>query len=183
MKRISLALVLLAGCGGGERQYLDLHKGAKWTYVVSMDGDESIEVIAVIERAPVGPYSGWLLDSAMGRSRLAWHSGGLYASELAGSVFSPPVPLFSKREAAWAGTVTTPAGTLAGKANLAVSKENLLLGGKSYSTVKTILTLSSGAEKTELTTWFYPDLGILRQEQRSGPNMLRNRRIEFVSSK
>ncbi len=169
------------GCGGGEGRYLDMHKGAKWTYVVSMDGDEAIEEVTVKERAPVGPYSGWLLDSAMGQSRLAWDSGTLYAAELAGSTYSPPIPLFAKRETKWQGVVATATKSVASTAVLTKVNENFVQGGKTYATTKTTLVLTCGKDKVELTTWFYPDLGILRQEQRSGPNMLRDRRIDFIS--
>lgn len=161
---------------------MELRSGAKWTYVVSMDGDEVIQEITVKGSAPVGKYSGWLLDSAMGQSRLAWNGGVLYAAELAGTTYSPPIPLFAKKDTNWTGVVVTPKSSTAGSAILQSKEENLVIGGKTYKTIKTTLKLKSGKDEVELTTWFYPDLGILRQEQRTGANMLRNRRIEFISS-
>lgn len=147
-----------------------------------MDGDESVEEIVVKERAPVGALPGWALDSSMGRSRLAWDDGTLYAAELAGTVYSPPIPLFAPKEASWSGTVVTPRTRSKGTATLKRANDDLTVGGKRYKTVRTTLTLKSGNDKIELTTWFYPDLGILRQEQRSGEKLLRNRRIDFVSA-
>ena len=180
-KSASLLALLVFGCGGGEDRYLELHKGAKWTYVVSMDGDEVIQEITVRGRAPVGEYSGWLVDSAMGQSRLAWDGGTLYAAELAGTTYSPPIPLFANKPTTWSGVVSTSKSSTKGSADLSRKNENLVQGGKTYATAKTTLTLKTGKDTVELTTWFYQDLGILRQEQRSGAGMLRNRRIDFIS--
>jgi hypothetical protein len=81
---------------------------------------------------------------------------------------------------AWSGTVSTPSGQAQATAKLVRVNEKLDVGGRQYQTIKTVLTLESGGEKVQLTTWFFPGMGILRQEQRRGPGLTRDRFVEFV---
>lgn len=174
-------LFLLIGCGGSSKDYFPLKLGNEWTYEVTIDNEIAIIDITVSEKAPVGDHRGFLLKSEMGDSRLAWSRGSLLAAELAGTRYSPPIPLYADDKTEWSGVVQSEGSKVAGTATIARSNEELIVGGRTYKTVKCVLTLDSGKDHIQLTTWFYPDLGILRQEQRSGPALERDRKIDFVS--
>jgi len=176
-----LLLVFVFGCGDSVEEYMPLGEGNRWTYEVRLDADYFDADMTVERAASVGSARGWLLASDLGQCRMAWSDGELIAAELAGTTYAPPVPLFAESGREWSGVVTTPTTKSAATARLQRSKEDLKIAGRTYGTVKCVLTLEGSGEKTQLTTWFFPGLGILRQEQRSGPALTRDRRIDFVS--
>ena len=176
-----LSVLMLAGCGAKTQDYFPLKIGNKWTYKVTIDNDQEIIDLTVAEEAPVGDHKGFLLQSEMGDSRLAWDGGTLLAAELAGTRYSPPIPLYAADGTEWSGVVQAQSKQVAGTATVSRSEEELVVGGRSYRTVKCVLTLDSGEDHIQLTTWFYSGLGILRQELRSGPALERDRNIVFVS--
>ena len=178
---LPLLLLVLWGCGGDLHDYMPLNEHSQWEYIVRLDTDEVPVTWKVAGRAPVGAIEGWEIASDMGTSRLGWKGDDLLASELAGTVYSPPVPLLADGPRSWKGVVTTAGQKTAGSATLVRSAESLDVGGKSYESIKTVLTLDCGGETVQLTTWFFSGLGILRQEQRRGPALTRDRYIEFVS--
>ena len=140
-----------------------------------------METVSVVDRAPVGGTKGYLLHSGMGDCRMAWDRDRLVASQLAGTLYSPPIPLLARNGTSWSGVVVTPSGKTAGHATVALANEKLDVAGRQYETIKTVVNLVVGTDRAQLTTWFYPGLGILRQEQRNGPALTRSRYIEFVS--
>lgn len=178
---VLLLALLLVGCGAKTRDYFPLQLGNKWTYEVTIDNDVEIIDLTVAEEAPVGDHQGYLLQSEMGDSRLAWDGDTLLAAELAGTRYSPPIPLYAPDGTDWSGVVQAESKQVAGKATVSRSEEELVVGGRSFQTVKCVLTLDSGEDHIQLTTWFYAGMGILRQEQRSGPALERDRNIVFVS--
>lgn len=175
-----LLLLLLPGCSSDLRDYMPLEQGNEWEYVVKWDGDESTEKVRVARSAPVGRLDGWQLEGGMGSCRLAWDGDTLVAAQLADTQYSPPIPLLAPRDRTWSGVVSTPSLRAAGKATLERSSETLTLAGTDHKTAKTVLTLECSGETVQLTTWFFPQMGILRQEQRRGPLLSRDRYIEFV---
>ena len=181
MKRWLLATVLLVGCGQSVTDYFPLKVGTKWTYEVTIDNVVEVIDITVAERAPVGEYDGFLLTSAMGDSRLAWNGDVLLAAELAGTRYSPPIPIFAEANTGWSGVVQTEGVQVAGTATLSVESDTIENAGRDFETVVCVLNLESGDEALQLRTWYYPGLGILRQEQRSGRTLERDRKIDFVS--
>ena len=173
--------LLLLGCGGTPQDYFPLADGNVWNYVVSLDGDVAYQELRVVGRTAVGPHNGWLLESDMGDSRLAWDGETLLASEMAGVRYSPPIPIYARDGARWSGVVRSAGARREATATVETSNEELTLQGRPHQTVRCVVTLDSGDRQVELTTWFFEGLGILRQEQRSGPLRERNRLIEFVS--
>jgi hypothetical protein len=159
---------------------MPLDQGNTWEYVVRLDGDENAETLEVVREAPVGDQQGWLLRGVMGESRLAWDGDTLVAAELAGTQYDPPLPLLAPKAADWKGTVTTATAKNGGTARLERSREVLDIAGHRYDCAKTVLTLRCDGEVVQLTTWFFEGMGILRQEQRRGPALTRDRYIEFV---
>ena len=182
MKRLALCpILLIVGCGSNTQDFFPLAEGNVWNYVVKHDGDTAYQELRVVGRSAVGPHNGWLLESDMGDSRLAWDGERLLAAEMAGVRYSPPIPIYAPDGERWSGVVRT-AGTLhEATAAVATSNEKLDVAGRPHQTVKCVLTLDSGDGPVQLTTWFFEGLGILKQVQRSGPLLTRNRRIDFVS--
>ena len=173
-------ILLLLGCGSSTQDYFPLAEGNVWNYVVSLDGDVAYQELKVVGRTAVGPHRGWLLESDMGDSRLAWDGEMLLAAEMAGVRYSPPIPIYAPDGERWSGVVRTAGARHKATASIATSKENVDVAGRTHQTVKCVLTLDSADGQIQLTTWFFEGLGILKQEQRSGPLLTRNRRIDFV---
>lgn len=182
MRRLALfPLLLLVGCGSNTQDNFPLAEGNEWNYVVRLDGDIAYQQIRVVGRSAVGPHNGWLLESDMGDSRLAWDGDTLLAAEMAGVRYTPPIPIFAPDGESWSGVVRTAEDEYEATATMETSRKKLDVAGRPHQTVMCVLTLDAGEEPIQLTTWFFEGLGILRQEQRSGPNQERNRRIDFVS--
>jgi hypothetical protein len=160
---------------------MPLEKGNAWVYDVRIDATPSVVNLKVDGEAPVGDVSGWLLTSEMGNSRMAWEGDQLIAAELAGTTYWPPIPILAPNETKWEGVVGTPTTKQAGKAVVSRSAEELKVGGRAFKTVKCVVDMTVGEETIQLTTWFFPDRGIMRQEQRSGPGLTRDRFLECVS--
>lgn len=177
----ALCMALTVGCSSGIRDYMPLGPNDEWEYEVHIDFVASTEMLRVARPAPVGSIEGWLLESGMGDSRMAWDGDVLLAAELAGTVYAPPIPLLATGDKAWRGVVMTTSSRTAGTARLQRSDEKLHVGIRDYDCAKTVLTLESSGETVQLTTWFFPGLGILRQEQRRGPQLERDRLLVFVS--
>ena len=70
---------------------------------------------------------------------------------------------------------------VAASAILERSTETLTEAGTSYKTLKCVLDLETTDGRIQLTTWFFPGMGIFQQEQRRGPALTRDRKIQFVS--
>ena len=182
MRTLLLILVACAaGCGGGTTSYMPLAKGNHWVYLVTIDPESTYQDLRVVREASVGSTRGWLLESEMGDCRLGWQGGILLAAELGGTAYSPPVPLFAEDGAKWQGVLATATVSTAATATMRRTNESLDVAGRKYRTVKCVLDLQSSQGPLQLTTWFFPGMGILRQEQRSGPALVRDRRIDFVS--
>ncbi len=181
MRRLApLVLFFTFGCSSDVQEYMPLAEGNTWEYVVRTDGDETTQTVKTVRAAPVGDVTGWLMESEMGAFRLAWDGDTLIAAELPDNIYSPPIPLLAPRGVQWSGTVTTPTGRTTATARLERGSEKLDVGGRQYQTIKTVLTLNAAGERVQLTTWFFPRMGILRQEQRRGPGLTRDRYVEFV---
>jgi hypothetical protein len=173
-------LLFALGCSSDVQEYMPLGAGNEWQYLVRTDGDETTQTFRVVREAPVGTLTGWLIESEMGACRMAWDGDTLFAAELADSAFSPPIPLLAPRGAEWKGVVSTATAKDAGTARMARSTEKLDVGGRQYECAKSVVTLTVSGETVQLTTWFFPRMGILRQEQRRGPALTRDRYIEHV---
>ena len=160
---------------------MPLEKGNVWTYEVRIDTTPHVVTLTIDEESPVGSHSGWLLESEMGNSRMAWAGDQLLAAELAGTTYWPPVPLLAPDKTSWKGVVGTSTTKVAATASLSRSEEDLEVGGRKFRTTKCVLDFNAGQDRIQLTTWFFPDRGIMRQEQRSGPALTRDRFVECVS--
>jgi hypothetical protein len=165
-----LVAALLGGCSGGE-QYLPLRAGAKWTYGVRSGFLDKVVDVQVTGRAPVESANGWSLSSPMGASRLAWVDGSLLADTLAGTRYSPPLPLLkADRPSAhwkWAGLISSADEEKMGRATVQSKPTTYRMGAKTYEVVRVEHRFSAEAgADVVLVSYYAEDLGLLRQEQR-----------------
>jgi len=158
---------------------MPLSKKSTWTYSVQGDFDTYVATLASAGRAPVGTAEGWILKGTMGPCRLGWSGNVLYASELAGQGFEPPLPLYSPSPRRWKGTWRQ--GDRSAELEAAVSSRKVKeqVSGRSTEVTQSIVELTGKGFRSRLTTWFVPGLGIYRQEQRTGDR--RTVRLDYLS--
>lgn len=167
----ALAGGLVVGCGPGPEAYFPLRKGAQWTFMVRSGLDRRVEAVRAVERVSVGEQAGWILSGDSGQSRVAWHGGTLVAEVLAGTRFSPPIPLLEpvavSRERRWAGIATTMGKAYEATALLRQSMGTRELGVRNVPAIHATLVVQLPGKKVELDAWYGRGVGPLWQEQRS----------------
>lgn len=181
MRGLVLALPLvLVGCASSP-DIMPLRVGATWTYRVHADFPIYAEAVKVVRRTAVSGHEGFVLEGPLGESTMSWQGKRLVAERLGAVRFDPPIPLLvlNGSGAVWQGKMSGLTGVESAAANLGQASETITLNGKSYKTTRTTLTLSSQAHAIELTTWFAPGSGIVRQEQLTDGRQ--NLSLELVS--
>ena len=173
MRQYAVAVVFglaAVGCVGDAHSWMPLEEGNIWHMKVSSGLLTGFVEVKVNREAQVGPYSGWELVSRMGASRLAWSEGTLYASELSGTRYSPPIPLLAElgenQSVRWKGTVTTGSIQVNGAATLVVKQTKEKVGVRSHPAREATVTLAIGDSRHEIQTSFVRGVGIVRQEHR-----------------
>ncbi len=161
---------------------MPLEAGRSWTYTFRTGFQTFVETVTVGAPVAVGDSRGRTLSGPMGTSRLAWRGDALVASRLAGTGFDPPVPLAVQTGAkeasrAWHGRIEAFGISRSAHGALRLSRERIALAGVKVLAAKTELTLraqggGSGATTIEVTTWFRPGVGIVRQEQRTNRKLV-----------
>ncbi|MCW5940287.1 MAG: hypothetical protein KF884_11215 [Fimbriimonadaceae bacterium] len=159
----ALALIALGCARGGE--LMPLERGISWTYRVSREFGSRVETVTVVSTEPVGRHLGWRLDGPSGTSKIAIAERTLWASELSGTRFDPPVPLGGQIEHKWAGVVQTPRGSVRAEGKLASKADK----GQD---LESVLSLTGPGLDLQVTTWTRPGIGIVRQDERSGGRRL-----------
>lgn len=185
--KIALALgflLALSGCrGGGDSDLMPLRVGSEWKYNVSGKFAKYVEPIRINREIGVAGTKGVELSSPLGSSSLAWKKGVLYADRLSGTVYSPPLPLLTEdaQKVDWQGSASWPTkGTLKAVARLTQEQQKLQLDARTYNTTCSRLQIIvDGTKSIELTTWYAPGVGIIRQEQRTGGDL--DIRIDYLS--
>ena len=179
MKKILVlvAALLLSGCGQ-DTGAMPLRRGATWQYQSQVGLTSSVVDVSVSGEVPVGKFSGFELTSSHCPARLAWGQGVLWASQLGGTTFEPPIPILAPigSKLAWAGTMRLAGIAKKSKASLTVTETDEKVGSQERKARQSVLSLEAGPERTEVTTWFVVGVGIVRQEQRAG-EMLTNRLV------
>lgn len=163
-------------------QYLPLELGRTWTYQVRGKFSRFVEPVTVSRRMSVAGGVGYEVSGPLGRSRLAWKGNRLVADRLNDSRFEPPLPLLIPGydgtekwhgRMSFMGKVSPAATTLVQKA------EEVKIGTRKYTTVAATLTLRCDGRRIELTSWYSPGIGIIRQTQWT--NGLEDFSIELLS--
>lgn len=181
---LCIVIVVLAGCGrGGGESFMPLTVGGRWTYSVRAGFLSRVVDIKVSRTISVADVEGVELVGPMGNSRLAWKDGLLLVEDLPGTRVSPAIPMLVgtsvKAKRAWKGIARTLAGTLEATASLTQASDTVTLGGRTYEARRSELTVRGLGEPIVLTTWFYEGIGILRQEQRVGEQLVRS--MEYLA--
>ncbi len=165
----------LAGCDRHSKM-MPLAKGAEWEYQATIGLLTRVTTIKVDSPVAVGSSSGFLLTSRQGNSRLAWSGSQLIASQLAGSQFRPPIPLYADlaegAKLAWKGEIRTAEGTRPASGQLVSAKTKEKLGTQEVAATLTTLTFTEAGRKHEIQTWFAAGTGIIRQEHRSDGQLM-----------
>lgn len=179
-----LAILLLSGCQRGtQSDLMPLNVGSEWKYSVSGKFAKYVEPLRINREVGVAGTQGVELTGPLGVSAVAWKKGVLYADRLAGTSFSPPIPLLAadSHVVDYKGTASWPvAGSVKVAARLTHEPQKLKLDAREYETVKARLQLVLDESRSiELTTWFAPGVGIIRQEQRTGGEL--DIRIDYLS--
>lgn len=184
-----LAAALLVGCAAPGDRYMPLEPGSEWTYTVQLHFKSVIARLKVKEQAPVGSGMGWRLAGDLGESRMAWRAGKLIAAELGGTKFDPPITLLDPTakeapQADWKGVIRhagkqiPAAGTLS-QTVLTDEADKLQIGSRKFSSIRSRLEVKAEGANLELTTWFAPGVGIIRQEQRINGDLVPS--LEYLS--
>lgn len=157
---------------------MPLEKGGVWTYQAEPGLQSETVDIRVQNQVPVQDVLGYRLVSSWGNSRLAWKGDTLLASELGGTRYDPPIPLIQTLPKAgkgeWKGQIIVGDKTVPATATLEIKSTKTRLGSREMDATQSTLTLKVGEDTHEVLTWFVPNYGIARQEQRKN-NLLTNR--------
>jgi len=167
----ALMLAVACGCAGGGKEY-PLSVGRTWSYMVDSGfGTTRVEEVKGMRKVPVDGVTGYELGGNMGVSRLAWKDGVLEAAQLPNATFNPPIPLLvggvTKARKEWKGMIGAMGRGSQATAVLVQEPDKQMSDGRTVNTTKSTLTVLSGAQKTELVTWFENGEGPIRQEQRT----------------
>lgn len=186
---LCLLIVVFLGAALGCRRtnaepLFPLEAGASWTYEVTDGLQRNVSELRVGEAAPVGPYQGFSLEGTAGPARLAWQGDRLYAAEMSGIRFDPPLPLIAPNETEWTGRAIWAGRSSPASANLTRSNiEDVHLGQKRRITlVKHELALKDSGSATRhliLESRYVAGSGLIRQDLLEDGRMLR--RITLLS--
>lgn len=161
--------VFAAGCKPDAPAEMPLTPGMTWTYSVRTPYYTYVEPLTVKAESPVGKTKGAELQGPMGRSRLGWEGSRLVAATLGHTQFEPPLPLLdvAKPEGTWSGLMIVSGKSAKATATLKMDREQLRTAARTFSTIRSTLTVKSGERSMELISWFSPGVGLVRQEQRN----------------
>lgn len=180
---VPLALVMVSGCGSSGESFFPMEIGHRWTYSARAGFLSRVEDIRVVGSLSVAGARGFELVGPMGVSRLVWKEGTLLAEDLPGTRFSPAAPLLvgrsTKASRSWRGIVRTMAGEREATGSLVQATDSLTIAGRTYDTRRTTLTIEGLGPRLELQSWFSEGIGLLRQEQRVGDQLVRS--IEYLA--
>jgi len=185
VRRLFIAGVVmasLAGCRGGNQDWLPLAKGNHWTYTVNAGLMSAVRDVKVGGQTPVGSEEGWVLAGPMGESSLAWVDGQLVASRLAGTTYHPPLPICEPGSAeprSWKGELRQMDTVVPGTATLGMTQEKEDLAGRNLDVWVATLTIKVEGKTIETVTSYANEIGIVRQEERHDGVLIR--KLRYVS--
>ena len=179
---LAIGLVLASGCSRGP-DLMPLEVGRTTTYTITAGLQRYVERVEVVDEIPVLGTTGYELAGPMGKSRIAWKDGVLWAKETANARFSPPIPIAMKqgKERSWAGEIEMLGQKRKATATLTQTDEKIQLGSRKIDTVLSVLKVDLPKDVFELSSWFQPGFGLVRQEQRNSGNLIVRTELLSVS--
>jgi len=144
-----------------------------WTYDVTNGLESRIESVTAVRPIPVAGVQGMEFNGPLGVSRFAWVGNALVAQCTSNLVFTPPIPLLASngKQERWAGKVTWMGRPIQATAEVSERPFSLTLVARTIESTESDLVLHLPSHTIELLTWFEPGVGIVKQEQRSGPKL------------
>lgn len=166
--------LLLGGCASSPRTLMPLEADAGWEYRVRSGFVDVVRPLEVAGPAAVGSVQGMRLSGPMGVSTLAWQGSQLLAGQLAGTRYEPPLPLLDLRtpQLEWKGDAYGPEGKQSAQATIEMDRETIQVLGREVATRRSVAQVRIGSTTGELTTWFAPGRGVVRQEWREGARLM-----------
>lgn len=152
---------------------MPLEVGQRKTYSVRTPYVTYVDTLRVVGPVSVGGSAGVEISGRMGLVCLAWRGDELIADRLHGTRADPPAILALARtekvEREWKGSIVVNGTARTVHAVLRQKPEQVQVGSRNLPGVRSELTLRpSGWPPIELTSWFVPGRGLVRQEQRTG---------------
>ncbi|MBX7133099.1 MAG: hypothetical protein K1X67_10525 [Fimbriimonadaceae bacterium] len=162
---------------------MPLAVGSKWTYSVRAGFLSRVEDLKVLRTISVADVEGYELTGPMGNSRVAWKGGNFLVEDLPGTRLSPALPILigesDKASRRWSGIAKTLSGAKEATADIVQAKDTVTIGGQTYETRRSEVVLRGLGSPITLTTWFHEGIGMLRQEQRVGDQLVRS--MEYLA--
>lgn len=163
-----IAIPLLCSCSRSPDLF-PIEIGKSWKYVVTSGMSKTVATLKVTGRTPVDGVRGYELTSELGNFRVAWKDGWLIASDLAGTRFSPPMPILHadyKGVITWKGTVEAMGRAMSATAELtqAWGDKESRQDGKQGVLVK--IRMAVGGKTIETESIYMPGIGLAEQSQR-----------------
>lgn len=119
----------------------------------------------------------------MGPSRVAIKDGRLVAESLAGTVYSPAIPLLvltpEDRRVTWSGLISAANRSIQATAVLEQTPSKVALGGRQLRGIAVTLTIELPTKKMVVKSTYAEGLGLVRQEQHE--NESQQRYLEYLS--
>jgi len=175
--------LLLAACERPQTSYFPISRDARWTYAIRSGLLSRVEDLGVKRELSVAGVQGYELGGPMGYSRLAIKGDVVVAENLAGTTYSPPLPLLilkqEKRRVTWAGLITAANRPEQGSAVLMQSPTKVSLGGRQLRGIAVDLTIEVRSKRVVLKSTYAEGLGLVRQEQHE--NQSQERYLEYLS--
>lgn len=162
---------------------MPLSEEAIWTYQAEPGLQNETVDLKVSGLVPIGSNEGYELKSGWGSSKLVWNGDQLFAAQLGGTEYNPPLPLLAKLrpedEIKWTGEVTVAGISKPATASLKTKENEARIGSRTMTATESDITLTVGEDTHEIQTWFVENYGIARQEQRK--NGLLINRLTYLS--
>ena len=152
---------------------MPLKVGNTWSYQVTYGMVTRLAKLEVVRPVPVAEATGFELHGPLGVSRLAWSHGSLVTDCSSSMRFSPPLVLLPSNGESyhWKGTAQWMGRPVKSTADLTEDTDKISVGPRTITATRTTMLFHLGKRTMQLTTWFEPMVGIVKQEQRTGPKL------------
>lgn len=146
---------------------MPLREDHKWQYLVRTGLLNLPDSVKVTRRIAVADVDGYELASDLGVSHLAWRKARLITDQMAGARFTPPLPIFAPNEGAvpWQGWIYSGDKREPAKGTVSHTSTKLDVLGRQVETIRSDVFLKVSARRVQLSSWFEPGVGMVRQDQ------------------
>jgi hypothetical protein len=166
----ALVAIVSLGCGSSESLF-PMEVGKQWSYTVQTGFPTFVQKMTVKRPISIAGVQGYEIEGPMGTCRVAWSGDRLIAARMANTEFFPPITILRAGEAAasraWKGRVRLADGTaISCSAEQTQAADTLTVRSKPVKTVKSTVLLQLPGRVVDLSTWYEPGRGPVRQIER-----------------